>query len=191
MEELKTKIKILILLTFILACSSQKDVGKVVATDYSDTPISQSKQNDVDNSNIDNQDPQTDVEEILFLGFNIKLDSTTKSYEIDLDDIMIREGRIKRSEFNQIKFVEDDILCTLYDANKEIVYQLITENPLIQNLEYAKDDGSLGRSVIHQIEGYFMLKVPNNKKYDHISFDYINDNYVKERIGSVNLNLKK
>lgn len=191
MEELKTKIKILILLTFTLACSSQKDVGKVVATDYSDTPISQSKQNDVDNSNIDNQDPQLDIEAILFLGFNIELDSTTKSYKIDLDDIMIREGRIKRSEFNQIKFVEDDILCTLYDANKEIVYQLITENPLIQNLEYAKDDGSLGRSVIHQIEGYLMLKVPNNKKYDHISFDYINENFVKERIGSVNLNLKK
>jgi hypothetical protein len=120
----------------------------------------------------------------------MEMDSISGAYTITLADVTVREGRIKQSGQNQARDDQSNILCALYNSSDSVIYQLTAVNPLVQNLEYPNDDGSLGRAVFYNSEGFLMLRVPYNRNYHHISFDRIVDPANSERIGSISLKLE-
>jgi hypothetical protein len=184
-----SKSLLLILLAIALGCKSQQEVSRVPDPGKNAAPAAEV--GPADAGILTSSDPESvpNGDGILFLGFNIELDTISGAYKIALADMKLREGRLKQSGQSQARADQSNILCTLYDSNETSLYQLTTVNPLIQNLEYPNDDGSLGRVTFFNSEGFLMLRVPYNRNYHHISFDRIVDPATSERIGSITLNI--
>jgi hypothetical protein len=186
-----SKSLLLIVLALALGCRSQQEIYRLPDPGRNTDYAAEGGLADAGTLTHAGQGSETAGDGILFLGFNMEMDSISGAYKIALADVTVREGRMKQSGQNQVRADQSNILCTLYSSNDSVLYQLTAVNPLVQHLEYPDDDGSLGRAIFCNSEGFLMLRVPNSRNYHHISFDRIVDPETSERIGSITLKLEQ
>ena len=96
---------------------------------------------------------------ILFLDYQLARDTTTNTYNAQLINMIIRDGKIKETSNNSTQAEKDDLELLVLDGNQQIMTQRIIPNPLDRSVEFVNDAGQLESKMIHLDSAQFNVRL--------------------------------
>jgi hypothetical protein len=97
---------------------------------------------------------------LIFINFIITKDSTQEHSTIDITQVKITEGSIKKKNLPDIyqPAYQNELRCVIEDNNGEDFSETIIEHPLFRRAEYAMEDGSFGLKYIVLKKAVFFIR---------------------------------
>jgi hypothetical protein len=109
---------------------------------------------------------------LIFINFIITKDSTQEHSTIDITQVKITDGRIKKKNLPDIyqPAYQNELRCVIEDDNEKDSYEVILEHPLFRSAEYAMEDGSFGLKYIVLKKAVFFIRCDfrPEMKYVHV-----------------------
>lgn len=156
------------IIIFILVVLSSCNISK-----HSNDSSSQSK-------SADNTDS---TPKLIFANFKITKDSTSEISSVNLTQIKITEGSLKKANLseNYTPSYQNQLRCMFEDDNGKNIYEIIIEHPLFRKFEYSKDDNTIGIKEVVLKEAVFSIRTDysNEMEYVHI-FEKLSPSEEKE-----------
>ena len=155
-------------------------LGSCIVSKQKNNSTSEQKSSENSNSNA----------KLIFINFIITKDSTQDHSTIDITQVKITDGSIKKKNLPDIyqSAYQNELKCVIEDNNEKNIHETILEHPLIKKSEYALEDGNLGVKDIVLKKAVFFIRCEYSPRMKYVRvFEKLSSSEEKE-IAKLGLN---
>ena len=142
-----------------------------------------SKQKNIPTSEQKSLEKSESTAKLIFINFIIIKDSAQDNSTVNITQVKITEGRIKKKNLPDIyqPVYQNELRCVIVDKNEKNIYKTILEHPLFKRYEYSMEDGSISAKNIVLKKAVFFIRTDYNPdmKYVHV-FEKLSPSEEKE-----------
>jgi hypothetical protein len=120
---------------------------------------------------------------LIFINFIITKDSAQDHSTIDITQVKITDGSIKKKNLPDIyqHAYQNELKCVIEDNNEKKIHETIVEHPLIRRSEYALEDGNIGIKDIILKKAVFFIRCDYSPQMKYVRvFEKLSSSEEKE-----------
>lgn len=115
--------------------------------------------------------------QLIFLNFKIEQDSIKNIEKAVLVNHIITAGKLKQDiAAERINVESNNLICSFFDADMQLLKQIILDHPLHKTVEAVSADGQLTTRTIHLSEAEFSIRTQLEINTVYITLEKILDN---------------
>ena len=110
-------------------------------------------------SSLTGENKAEEVPRILFLDYQISRDTLNESFNVQLINMLVVNGKIKERPVARHQAGQGDLELQVLNSQQQIITHQYIANPLDRSVEYPNDNGQFERRMVHLDSAQFNVRL--------------------------------